>query len=488
MSTPLSPKREVAPRPLLLGYLDNTRVDEVVSANPIIVWNPFDDSIVGYAPDLSEAELQSRISRLVEAQNGWIAQTAEYRANRLKSLHRMILQRTDELARLVTLESGKPLHEAQAEVRYAAGYVEWFAEEARRVYGDIVPSPWDRTQIRTLLQPVGVVAAITPWNFPLAMITRKVAPALAAGCSIIVKPAEETPLSALALQEIAEEAGIPSSLYSTFTCRDASMFGDIVCAHPQISKITFTGSTPVGVELLRKSASTVKRTSMELGGNAPFIVFEDADLDAAVNGLLKAKFRNAGQTCISPNRLLVQSSVRNEFLSRLTEKLFVMRSGNGLDAETELGPVISQSSYDRLQSLLKRASAGGAEIVEVPGIPYASVFPPTIAKQVKPEMALASTEIFGPILPAIEFHEEKEALQIANSTDAGLAAYVFTSDRWRTDEMGQRLEAGMVGINTGVISTEVAPFGGIKQSGLGREGGRLGIYDYLEAKYLAETI
>ncbi|WP_417768060.1 NAD-dependent succinate-semialdehyde dehydrogenase [Stappia sp.] len=471
--------------PLLAGFMCDTRDAEVPDANPIKVTNPFDGSLVGFAPDLGADELKARIDALCSGQTGWAARTAGDRAGRLKAWHAAVLEREEELARLVTLEAGKPLAEARAEVRYAAAYIEWFAEEARRTYGEVIPGPWPGARLMTVRQPVGVVAAITPWNFPLAMITRKVAPALAAGCSVVLKPAEETPLSAMALQELALEAGIPGTVYTTFTSRDAAMFGDIVCDSPRIAKLTFTGSTRIGSLLLGKCAPTVKRVSLELGGNAPFIVFDDADLDAAVDGFVKAKFRNAGQTCVSPNRLLVQSGASSRFLERLMARLAGLRLGNGLAEGTDLGPLIAGSARSRLEALIEDARALGAQILRPCEGETATVMGPAIVLGATPDMRVVREEIFGPLIPLLTFAGEAEALQMANATDAGLAAYVYTRDQARVWRMSEGIEAGMIGINTGAISTEVAPFGGVKQSGLGREGGRQGMDDYLEIKYLA---
>jgi succinate-semialdehyde dehydrogenase/glutarate-semialdehyde dehydrogenase len=395
-----------------------------------------------------------------------------------------MVEQADELAFILTSEQGKPLAEARGEILYAASFVEWFAEEAKRVYGDIVPSPYPDARIVVQKQAIGVVAAITPWNFPAAMITRKVAPALAAGCPCIVKPAPETPFTALALVDLAVQAGIPAEIFSVIT-GDAVTIGDAIFESDVVRKFTFTGSTPVGKMLYQRSAQTLKKVSLELGGNAPFIVFDDADLDAAIEGALIAKYRNAGQTCVCVNRFLVQAGIYDKFINALSEKVSAFKIGNGLDAGSEIGPLINLNAVKKVEAHVQDALSKAARLV-TGGQRHSAgelFYQPTIIADVTADMDVATQETFGPLAAVFKFETEQQALEMANATEFGLAAYCYTKDLGRAWRMSEQLEYGMVGINKGLISNEVAPFGGIKQSGLGREGSKYGIEDYLEIKY-----
>ncbi|MCQ3934573.1 MAG: succinate-semialdehyde dehydrogenase (NADP(+)), partial [Gammaproteobacteria bacterium] len=404
----------------------------------------------------------------------------------LRRLHALMLEHQEDLAILMTAEQGKPLAESRGEIGYAASFVEWFAEEARRIQGEIIPGPQHDRRILVLKQPVGVVAAITPWNFPSAMITRKIAPALAAGCTVVAKPALETPFSALALAELACRAGLPPGVLNIITGPGPEI-GTELTANPLVRKLSFTGSTAVGKLLLAQCAGTVKKVSMELGGNAPFIVFEDADLDAAVAGAMASKYRNSGQTCVCANRLLVQDSVHDEFARRLAAAVAGLRVGDGLQGETDQGPLISMQAVAKVEAHIADALAQGARIL-VGGRRHAlggSFFEPTVLTGATPAMRLAREETFGPVAPLFRFGTEAEAIRLANDTESGLAAYLYTRDLGRSFRVAEALEYGIVGLNTGLISTAVAPFGGVKESGIGREGSRYGIEEYLEIKYLA---
>ncbi len=416
----------------------------------------------------------------------WQQATAKQRANILKHWYRLIVENTQDLARILTVEQGKPLHEASAEVTYGADYIEWFAEEAKRLYGDIIPSNNPSQRILTLKQPVGVVAAITPWNFPIAMITRKVAPALAAGCAVVVKPAEATPLSAFALAELARRAGLPKGLFSVVVGTDVAQIGHELSTNKIVKKLSFTGSTPVGKLLLKSTADTVKKVSMELGGNAPFIVFEDADIELAVEGAMASKFRNAGQTCVCANRLIIHSAIAQEFTQRLVTKVKGLTIGNGLDENVSIGPLINEKAVENMQGLVNDALAlnatleTGGSTVDLKG----NYFSPTVLSNVSPEMRVFKEEIFGPIAPILTFDTDEQAIELANATEAGLASYIFTQSHRRIWQVSEKLENGIVGVNEGVISSEVAPFGGVKASGLGREGSKYGLDDYTELKYI----
>ena len=449
------------------------------------VLNPATGALVGTVPRAGASETEAAITAAERAFGPWKARTAEDRARVLRRWFELMLAHQEDLARLMTSEQGKPLAEARGEIAYAASYIEWFAEEARRMDGEVLPSPWSDKRIVVTREPVGVCAAITPWNFPAAMITRKVAPALAAGCTIVVKPAELTPLSALAMAELALRAGVPAGVFNVVT-GDPVAIGAALTASPVVRKLTFTGSTGVGRLLAAQSAPTLKRLSLELGGNAPFIVFDDADLDEAVAGAIASKYRNSGQTCVCANRLLVQEGVYEAFADKLARAVAELRVGNGLDEGVVQGPLISTAALAKVEELVADATAQGARIV-AGGRRHAlggSYYEPTLLADVTPSMRLAKEEIFGPVAPLFRFKTEAEAIQMANDTEYGLAAYFYTRDIGRVWRVGGALEYGMVGINSGIISTAVAPFGGVKQSGMGREGSRHGIEEYLDTKYL----
>ncbi|WP_298364254.1 NAD-dependent succinate-semialdehyde dehydrogenase [Azospirillum sp.] len=458
---------------------------EADSGERVAVTNPATGAVIAHVPRCAEAETERAIAAAQAAFPAWRARTAAQRSALLRRWFELIVENREDLAILMTLEQGKPLAEARGEIDYAASYVEWFAEEAKRLYGDVIPAPQADRRIVVVKEPVGVCAAITPWNFPAAMITRKVAPALAAGCVMIVKPAEQTPLSALALAVLAERAGIPAGVLSVVTGR-ARAIGAVLTASPVVRKLTFTGSTEIGRLLIAQSAGTVKRLSMELGGNAPFIVFDDADLDAAVAGALVSKYRNSGQTCVCSNRFLVQDGVYDRFAALLVEAVAGLTVGDGLDPATQQGPLIDAPAVAKVEELVADAVATGARVA-IGGQRHAlggTFFAPTVLTDVAPSMRVAVEEIFGPVAPLVRFTDEAEAVRMANDSDYGLAAYVFTRDAARVWRVGEALEYGMVGINTGLISTAVAPFGGVKQSGFGREGSKYGIEDYVEIKYL----
>ena len=448
------------------------------------IYNPANQQVIGQVPNMGKAEAERAIQAAYAAWPMWKAKTAKERSVLLKKWYELIIQHSDELAAILTIEQGKPLFEAKGEIVYAASFIEWFAEEAKRIYGDVIPSPYPDARIIVNKQPIGVVAAITPWNFPAAMITRKVAPALAAGCPCIVKPAPETPFTALALADLAVQAGIPPELLSVIT-GDAVQIGDAIFSSDAVRKFTFTGSTPVGKMLLQQSAKTLKKVSLELGGNAPFIVFDDADIDAAVEGALIAKFRNAGQTCVCVNRFLVQAGIYEKFIQVFKSKIEALKVGNGLEAGHEIGPLINQGAVEKVQSHIQdalskqgRLVTGGQSHVAGP-----LFFEPTLIADANTDMLVATQETFGPLAVVFKFETEDQAVQMANDTEYGLAAYCYTRDLGRAWRMSEQLEYGMVGINKGLISNEVAPFGGVKHSGLGREGSKYGIEDYLEIKY-----
>ena len=453
------------------------------------VVNPATGDKLGDVPLCGAAETRRAIGAANAAWPAWRALTARRRAQILQAWNRLIVDNADDLAQIITAECGKPLAEARGEVVYGASFVEWFAEEGKRTYGESIPSPAANTRLLVIKQPIGVCAAITPWNFPLAMITRKVAPALAAGCPVIVKPAEATPLSALALAVLAEQAGFPAGVFNVVTGRPAEIGGEL-CANPIVRKLSFTGSTAVGRLLMAQCAPTIKKLSLELGGNAPFIVFDDADLDAAVDGAIAAKYRNTGQTCVCANRLLVQSGIYDAFAARFAEKVGGLKIGNGAEAGVTQGPLINAAGLGKVEAHVADAVAKGARVL-CGGARHArggNFFQPTVLADVTPAMAVAREETFGPVAPLFRFNTEAEAIALANDTEFGLAAYFFTRDIGRSWRVGEALEYGMVGVNTGIISNEVAPFGGIKQSGLGREGSKYGIEDYLEIKYLCFNI
>jgi succinate-semialdehyde dehydrogenase/glutarate-semialdehyde dehydrogenase len=451
----------------------------------LAVFNPANGDKLADVPLCGADETRRAIEAANAAWPAWRALTARRRSQILQAWNRLILDNAEDLAQIVTAECGKPLAEAKGEVIYGASFVEWFAEEGKRTYGESIPSPASTTRLLVVKQPIGVCAAITPWNFPLAMITRKVAPALAAGCPVVVKPAEATPLTALALAVLAEQAGFPAGVFNVVTGQPAAIGGEL-CANPIVRKLSFTGSTAVGRLLMAQCAPTIKKLSLELGGNAPFIVFDDADVDAAVAGAIAAKYRNTGQTCVCANRLLVQAGIYEEFATKFAAKVSQLQVGAGTEAGVTQGPLINAAGLDKVESHVADALAHGARVL-CGGARHergGNFFQPTVLADVTTAMKVAREETFGPVAPLFRFTTEGEAIAMANDTEFGLAAYFFTRDVARCWRVGEALEYGMVGINTGSISNEVAPFGGIKQSGLGREGSKYGIEDYLEIKYL----
>jgi succinate-semialdehyde dehydrogenase / glutarate-semialdehyde dehydrogenase len=458
-----------------------------VADGELAVRNPADATLIARVKAYHPAEVKAVVTQMHGAWPAWGGLDAKVRSDRLKAWFRLILEHTEDLARIVTLECGKPLAESRGEVTYAAAFVEWFAEEARRAYGEVIPPHMPGKRLLAIRQPVGLSAAITPWNFPLAMITRKAGPALAAGCGMIVKPAEATPISALALEFLAHKSGIPADVFRVVPATDPAAVGDVFCSSPEIRKLSFTGSTRVGKLLLEKSAATVKRVSMELGGNAPFIVFDDADIEAAVDGAIASKFRNAGQTCVCTNRILVQGGIHDAFVAALGKRVSAMHVGPGDQAGTEIGPMINEAGVTKVESLVAGAVAAGARI-HVGGqrhVAGPSFYAPTVLADVTPDMDIFRQEIFGPVASISRFASEDEAIRLANDTPYGLAAYFYTTDARRIWRVMEKLEYGMVGVNDGLISTEVAPFGGVKESGIGREGSRHGLDEYMEMKYVS---
>lgn len=456
------------------------------SGKSFAVTNPADGKELAQVPDMGAAETRRAIEAADRALPAWRAKTAKERANILRKWYELIMAAQEDLAKLMTAEQGKPLAEARGEVAYGASFIEWFAEEGKRIYGDVIPSHGADKRILVIKQPIGVVAAITPWNFPNAMITRKVAPALAAGCTAVIKPGEDTPLSALALAELAERAGIPAGVFNIVTTSNAKEVGGEMTSNPIVRKLSFTGSTGVGKLLMEQCAGTVKKVSLELGGNAPFIVFDDADLDAAVAGAMMSKYRNAGQTCVCANRILVQASVYDAFASKLADAVRKMKVGSGFEDGVTTGPLINEKGIAKVERLVQEAVSKGAK-VEIGGKRHAAgsnFYEPTILTNVSKDMELFSEEIFGPVAPLFKFDTEDEAIAMANDTQYGLAAYFYARDIGRIWRVSEALEYGILGINEGIISTEVAPFGGIKESGIGREGSKYGIDDFIEIKYM----
>jgi len=447
------------------------------------VRNPANGTLVGTSPRCTAGDIAHAIEAAHAAFPAWRDQPAKARARILRRWFELILALRDDLAAIMTTEQGKPLAEARGEIDYAASFIEWFAEEARRVCGEIVPSPWSDRRLLTLRQPVGVAALITPWNFPAAMLTRKAGAALAAGCTIIAKPASQTPFTALALAELAQRAGLPPGVLNVVT-GDAATIGAVLTTHPLVQKLSFTGSTEVGKQLLAQCAGTVKRVSLELGGNAPFLVFDDADLDAAVDGALASKYRNGGQTCVCANRIFVQAGIHDAFAEKFAAAVARLRVGDGFEPDTDIGPLISPAARERVEAHIADALARGATLL-TGGHRHArggQFFEATVLRDCTPDMRVCREETFGPVAPLIRFVTEADALAISNAGDYGLAAYAYTRDLARAWRLAERLDAGMVGINTGLISTAEASFGGVKQSGLGREGGRDGIDEYLETR------
>jgi len=457
-----------------------------VNGETFEVTNPADGSLLAEVAELDVDGARAAIEAAAAAWPAWRSKTAKERSAILRRWFDLMHENKDDLAALMTAEQGKPLAESLGEIMYGASFVEWFAEEAKRVYGDVIPTHLPDRRILTIKQPVGVVAAITPWNFPNAMITRKAAPALAAGCTIVIKPASETPLSALALAELAEQAGIPAGVFNVISTTQSRAVGVELTESPLVRKFSFTGSTEVGKILIRQCASTVKKVSMELGGNAPFIVFDDADVDSAVQGAIISKYRNAGQTCVCANRVYVQEGVYDEFVEKFTAAVKDLKVGRGEEAGVNIGPMISADAIDKVEELLGDAKQKGARVLaggdrhELGGFFYQ----PTVVSGVTAEMAFATEEIFGPVAPVFKFSTEAEVIELANATEFGLASYFYARDLGRVFRVAEELEYGMVCVNDGILSTEVAPFGGVKESGVGREGSKYGIEEFIEIKYI----
>ncbi len=467
------------------GYINGEWVGDNTKSR-FEVTNAYTNEVISTLPEMGKKETNDAIEAANIAWPNWRSKTAKERAAILKKWFDLIMENQEDLAILMTAEQGKPLAEARGEVGYGASFIEWFAEEGKRTYGDIIPTPANDRRILVIKQPIGVVASITPWNFPIAMITRKCAPALAAGCPVVIKPASETPLSALAIAELADQAGIPKGVLNVVVGTKASEIGNALTDSSIVRKLSFTGSTAVGKILTRNCADTMKKVSMELGGNAPFIVFDDADLDSAVSGALMSKFRNTGQTCVCTNRFIVQEGIYDKFVKKLGEAVKTLNVGNGMDEGVNQGPLISFKALDKVKEHLADAVDHGAVIV-AGGKPHekgGTMFEPTVIGNVDTNMKMASEETFGPLAPVFKFKTEDEAIKLANDTEFGLASYFYTSNVNRIWRVSEALEYGMVGVNEGVISNEVAPFGGIKESGLGREGSHYGIDDFLELKYI----
>jgi succinate-semialdehyde dehydrogenase / glutarate-semialdehyde dehydrogenase len=474
-------------RPELLreaAYIDG---EWVTGSHSIDVTNPANGRALGTVPALGASETSRAVAAAHRAFATWRARGAGDRAAILKRWHALIIEHAEDLARLMTAEQGKPLTEARGEVTYAASFIEWFAEEARRIYGDVIPGHLPDKRLVVLKQPVGVVGAITPWNFPAAMITRKVGPALAVGCTVVLKPSELTPFSALALAFLAHEAGVPPGVFNVVT-GEPKAIGDVLTTDPRVRKFTFTGSTRVGKMLAARCMDSVKRVSLELGGNAPFIVFDDADLDAAVEGAVASKFRNTGQTCVCANRLLVQAGVFDEFAKRLTKRVTWFVVGDGLEGVTHQGPLINEAAIEKVERHVQDAVRLGAQVLTGGRRKGHAFYEPTVLANATSNMQLFNEETFGPVAGLVRFETEAEAIAFANNTDAGLAAYLYTRDVSRSWRVTEALDYGMVGHNTGLISTPVAPFGGMKESGIGREGSHYGVNDYLDMKFVCTEI
>ena len=458
---------------------------ESSGVEPIPVINPATGEVIAHVPRMGEAETVKAVEAAELAMISWRRRTAKERAVLLRRWHDLMLEHQDDLAKLMTAEQGKPLPQAKGEVVYGASYLEWFAEEGKRAYGDIVPAHGSDKRILVTREPVGVVAAITPWNFPSAMIARKAAPALAAGCTIVIKPAEVTPLSALALAELAERAGIPAGVVNVIT-GEASAIGGVMTSHPSVRKLSFTGSTPIGKLLIKQCADTVKKVSMELGGNAPFIVFDDADIDKAVEGAIVSKYRNSGQTCVCANRLFVQAGVYDEFIEKFAVKVRELSVGNCLVDDFDQGPLIDRAAVEKTDEHVQDAVRKDGRLV-CGGKKHAAgdlFYTPTVIADATPDMLCYKEETFGPLAPVFRFNDEDDVIRMANDTEYGLASYFYSNDLRRVFRVAEALEYGMVAVNEGILSTELAPFGGVKESGMGREGSRYGIDDYLEIKYV----
>jgi len=472
------------------GYIDGDWIGEAQNGARFDVTNPADGSLLASLPDFGRAETKRAIDAAYKAQKDWARKTAKERSAILRKIHELMLGNADDLATILTMEMGKPLGEARGEILYGASFIEWFAEEAKRVYGDTIPAHQSDKRIIVLKQPIGVVAAITPWNFPNAMLARKFAPAIAAGCAMVAKPAAQTPLSTLAIAVLCERAGLPAGILNVILSTQSSDIGKEMTENDKVRKLTFTGSTQVGRVLMRQGADQIMKLGLELGGNAPFIVFDDADLDAAVEGAIISKYRNNGQTCVCANRIYVHEQVYDQFADKLTARVQQMKTGNGLESGVELGPLIDAAALAKVREHVEDALAKGAEI-KTGGKPSALgglFFEPTVLTGITREMKVMREETFGPVAPLIRFHDEAEVIDMANDTEFGLASYFYARDLGKVFRVAEALEYGMVGINTGLISTEVAPFGGIKQSGLGREGSKYGIEDFIELKYLCLSI
>jgi len=466
------------------AYIDGAWVD-ADNNQTFAVTNPANGEVLGAVPEMGRAETARAIAAAEAALPAWRAKTAKERAVILKKWFDLVMENQEDLARLMTAEQGKPLAEAMGEIVYGASFIEWFAEEAKRLYGETVPTNAANRRIQVIKQPIGVVASITPWNFPNAMITRKCAPAMAAGCTVVAKPAEDTPYSALALAVLAERAGIPKGVFNVVTGIPKEIGGEIT-SNPVVRKVSFTGSTAVGKLLMKQCADTVKKVSLELGGNAPFIVFDDADLDAAIDGVMASKYRNAGQTCVCANRIYVQDGVYDAFAEKMAVAVGELKVGSGFDDGVSQGPLINAAAIEKVEHLVADAVSKGAKVV-VGGARHelgGTFYTPTILTDVTNDMACASEEIFGPVAPLYRFSDEADVIEQANDTPYGLAAYFYARDIGRVYRVAEALEYGIVGINEGIISTEVAPFGGVKESGLGREGGKYGIEEFVEVKYL----
>ena len=464
------------------------KVCESISGSRVDVIDPATSEIIGSVPEMNGEDARKAIAAAETALATWRTTTAAVRSERLHAWHRHVMESKEDLAQLITAECGKPIAESRGEVAYAASFLEWYAEEAKRAYGDIIPPHQEDKRLLVIRQPIGVAAAITPWNFPAAMILRKVAAALAAGCTMVVKPAPQTPLTALALHVLADRSGLPPGVLNTITgsIESSRQIGSAICESPTVRALSFTGSTPAGVSLAQQAATTVKKVSLELGGNASFIVFDDADIQSAVQGALAAKFRNSGQTCVCANRFFVQSGVHDTFVEAFTAAVAQLRVGPGSEPDVSVGPLIDDRAHEKVKALVADAVACGAEVVVGGSSDSTSgrFYPPTVLTSATPQMRLATEEIFGPVAPVFRFESEEEVLQLANRTEFGLASYFYSQDINRCFRVAEAIECGMVGINTGMLSTVVAPFGGVKSSGIGREGGRYGLDEYQELKYI----
>lgn len=468
------------------GYVAGKWVDASPSGKTFDVTNPANGDVLAVLPDLGVEEAKAGIDAAFQAQKTWAAKPAKERAKILRTLNDLLLDHADDLATILTMEMGKPFAEARGEILYGASYVEWFGEEAKRMYGDIIPGPAPDKRVVVLRQPVGVVAMITPWNFPNAMLARKIAPAFAAGCAVVAKPAAQTPLSAIALAVLAEKAGIPAGLFNLIVSKSSSAIGQEMCANQKVRKISFTGSTEVGRILMKQGADNILRMSMELGGNAPFIVFDDADLDAAVEGAMISKYRNAGQTCVCANRLYVQAGVYDAFAEKLAAKVGELKIGDGMDEGVTTGPLIDAAGIAKVEEHVADALSKGAKVLRGGQRSNAGelFYEPTVLTGVTTQMKVAREETFGPVAPLFKFETVDEVIELANATEFGLASYFYARDLSKVWRVAEALEYGMVGVNTGLISNEMAPFGGIKQSGQGREGSKYGLDDYTEIKYV----